>query len=272
MSTLPLSTRLSPQYTANALQTDFAAPFAPLQSLGVYVGLYIRQVRAGVESFLDLTDFTVVNPMANSFTARLNAGALAGDLIQVYGQLPAERDQAMVDGGALLTNTYEVDATSFQAQLQEHRRDLGRSFTVPLGESAPELPPAAARANAQAVWDGSGNLTAGVDGAATSLQGWTVINANAAIHFGGKYWIDSSGAPLTLTLDVLANVPPGAALILNSGDSAAANNVTLQMSGADEIEAGGQIGSSVPIAVNRARIEIFKLGALARLEVVTPGT
>ena len=62
----------------------------------------------------------------------------------------------MQSGGAIVTDFYEADADSFQAQLQEHRRDIGRAISVQLGEAPPVLPSAAQRAGMALGFDGGG--------------------------------------------------------------------------------------------------------------------
>lgn len=136
MGTLALSDRVTSTIAAMVGQTDFDADFPALQSSGQYIGLYMLRVRAGVESTLNVgTDFTVQNASDSGFTARLIVPALAGDTYQLYSELPAERSRALVPGGTVRTEIYEADADSFQAQLQEIRRDIGRTVRTTLGQA-----------------------------------------------------------------------------------------------------------------------------------------
>jgi hypothetical protein len=163
MTTLALSTRLSPQFVATAAQTDFPADWpAFTDSGGAYTGLYVRQVRAGIATILDLGSFSVVGATDDGFTARLNAGAQAGDLIQVFGLLPAERDRAHAPGGQIRTDTLEADADWFEAQAQELTRDVGRAIRTPLGSATVDLPDTTGRAGKFLAFDAEGQPVATV--------------------------------------------------------------------------------------------------------------
>ncbi|HZK99033.1 MAG TPA: hypothetical protein VFC47_03960 [Caulobacteraceae bacterium] len=146
MSTLALSQRITGAVTAAAGQTDFPADFPALPVGGPYVGLFISLTRGASTSTLVVgADFTVADIGPAAFTAVLNVPAQAGDVVIVYGDLPAARTVALVPGGAIQTAILEADATSLQAQIQELDRDGGAAVRGPVGEQFAPLPPAAQR-------------------------------------------------------------------------------------------------------------------------------
>lgn len=275
MTTLALNDRLTPDlglsYAAALGQTDFAADFPLLYDGGGNLeGLFIRRVRAGVATILSYpADFSVTGIIAGvSFTARLVVPSLAGDLVQVYSTLPADRDRAHAPGGQIRTDTLEGDADSFQAQLQELRRDLGRAWVAPMGESPAALPPAAARANLQVFTDGAGNLAflAGAPAVGAGLQAYIDLAANAAMNFGKRYWFATAGGAVTGTVDPLAGAASGQTLEFFTGDDAAAHAVTIQMSGADQLTIDGQTGGSAQFNIPQATYVLRKLGGVARIQ------
>jgi|GEM_PF-5252725 len=153
MTTLAASSRLTDAVTAYAGQTDFAAAFLlpPKATDGTYRGIYVVRRRAGVETWLQQPDFSIVNivPQAGGgafFTARLAVGAQAGDVIRVVGKMVEARETAFQYGGALRTERAEEEFTRQGMALQELRRDADRGFVAPLGEIGPVLPRAADRA------------------------------------------------------------------------------------------------------------------------------
>lgn len=144
MGTLAANDRMSGPWTADAGQTDFPADFPLFRDAdGSPIGVYLSRVRAGVETVLSFGDFTIPAETDNGFTLRLVVPALAGDRYVAFGRLPAERDREHA-AGAIRRDTLETDATTLQAELQEHRRDLDRNVTAPIGEAGHQLP---ARAN-----------------------------------------------------------------------------------------------------------------------------
>lgn len=141
MGTLAENDRLTDSVTATAGQTDFPADFPLLRDqAGDPTGVFMRRVRGGVETILDLDDFTVPAEADGGFTCRLAVAALAGDEYQVFGRYPALRERAHTVGGATRTPTLEGDAVQFAATLQEQARDIGRSVAAPLGEAGHALP------------------------------------------------------------------------------------------------------------------------------------
>ena len=133
--------RLAGPYVATAGQVDFPADFPLLQSSA----LRVRRERAGVASILSGPDVAAIALTEFGFTARLAAPAKTGDRIWIYSELPASRMRAHTPNGSVRTPTLEGDAEEFQAQLQEHRRRIDASISVPPGEVGLELPPASQR-------------------------------------------------------------------------------------------------------------------------------
>jgi hypothetical protein len=154
MAELPLNDRLSGPFVAAGGQTDFPADFPVIKP----AALRVQRNRAGVLTELAPPAVEAVNLTADGFTARLSAGALAGDIYHIFTDLPAERLRAHVQNGAVRTQTLEADAQELQAQLQETRRDQGRAVTAPVGEAGLTLPPAAQRADRLAGFDADGKL------------------------------------------------------------------------------------------------------------------
>lgn len=123
MGTIAVNDRITNAVIAAGSQTDFAVNFPALTFNGSYAGLFATRVRGGVMSTLTLSDFDVVAPDDVSFTARLRAGALAGDTYQFFGKFPMGRDIAW-GGGGFSTVTAEDDMLQRVVQLQELRRDI----------------------------------------------------------------------------------------------------------------------------------------------------
>jgi hypothetical protein len=140
MPTLPLNDRLTPDvgtvYTATAGQTDFAADFPIiLSAAGVIEGLFVRRVRDTQEAILSYPEsLDVIAQTDGGFTVRLGLPCEAGDSVQIYSQLPADRDRANAPGGSIRTDTLEGDALRFAALIQELRRDVDRAVKAPLGQ------------------------------------------------------------------------------------------------------------------------------------------
>ena len=113
--------------------------------------------------------------------------------------------------------------------------------------------------------DGHGALTfyPPASGAVTGPAPFVDIFANATLHFGGRYWVDSSAGPVILTLDPLAAAGASATLEVYCGNAAALNNVTIQGAGADQISFEGQVQPSLLVQVNGVFLIIRKLGAVA---------
>lgn len=136
MAALPENDRIAGPFIAIVGQTDFPADF-PLINAG---GLRVRRERAGVATVLSGAAVTPVAPSDGGFTARLASPAQDGDRYWVYSELAAARLRQHTPNGAVRSVTLEDDATELQAQLQEHRRDLGRALTVPPGVAGSEAP------------------------------------------------------------------------------------------------------------------------------------
>ena len=274
MTTLPLNDRLSPTagaaYVAAAAQTDFVADFPLIYNgAGAIEGLHVRSVRAGAETILDYpADFSVTAITDGGFTARLVAPAQAGDLVQVYSTLPASRDRAHAANGQIRTDTLEGDADSFQAQLQELRRDLDRTFVAPMGETPAAMPAAAARANMGVFTDADGNLVflPNAPAVGVGVQAYIDLAANGAMSFGKRYWFVTAGGGVTGTVDPLGAVASGQALEFFTGDDAAINPLTVQMSGADQLTVDGQTGGAAQFNIPFATYVLRKLGGVARIQ------
>ncbi len=156
MSTLALSERITAAVTAYPGQTDFETDFPALPTDGPYEGLFVRIIGGTVDD-VDLSGFTVVSPSPSGFIARLTTPCVGGERVFVYGLLPAERDIALTPGGAVQTPVLEADAMNVQGQLQEARRDLGRTISAPLGEAPKLLPAASQRALKAFFFDAAGD-------------------------------------------------------------------------------------------------------------------
>lgn len=133
MAALPENDRIAGPFIATAGQTDFPADFPLLDS----VGLRARIVRE--TGSIDLEDPAIVAVASSDagFTARMAAPCFVGDRVWIYSALPAARSRAHTPNGAVRTRTLEDDAEGMQAQLQELRRDLGRTVRVDIGQPLP---------------------------------------------------------------------------------------------------------------------------------------
>lgn len=164
MAALPENDRIAGPFIADAGQTDFPADFPLIDAAAVR----LRIRRAG--AYLPIESAPAVSAVAVTsagFTARRSVGCQAGDKVWVYSQLAPQRLRQHTPNGAIRTATLEDDAIAFQAQLQEHRRDLGLTLSVLPGDPAP-TPEALAAAAA------AGEIAAAAQAAALSaLSGVT---------------------------------------------------------------------------------------------------
>jgi hypothetical protein len=263
MSTLPLNDRLTPDpgttYEAIAGQTDFVADFPLIRNgAGAIEGLYVRRVRAGAETILSYqaADFTTTAEGDDGFTARLAVGALAGDLVQVYSQLPAARDRAHAFGGQIRTDTLEGDADSFEAQLQEVRRDLGRAVLAPIGDVFGTLPSAAARAGQLLGFDGAGAVTV------YPRPGGIIAALNVALAEGGDYGVDTT-APTSAILPAWNTVRPGSTVrCADVAYNAGVNPLTVTVQGGGDIYDHGEPDNVFQLETSNTGVE-FRAGTAA---------
>lgn len=227
MSTLPLNDRLSPTYVAGAAQTDFAGDFPLIyQGDGSIGGLFVRRVRAEVETILAYpADFGVPASTDDGFTARLVVPALAGDLIQVYSTLPAARDRAFQPGGAIKTAILEGDADSFQAQLQELRRDVGRAVLGALGQTS---------------------------------RAALIARAGFPLQEGGTYGVQTDLGIWSAILPALATVTPGACIrCADVGYHAGVNHFTVTVDGGAAIDDHGAGGLAFVLNTSNTGVEFW---------------
>ena len=155
MAELPENDRIAGPFIAYEGQTDFPADFPLIKG----EGLRFRIERAGVSEVLTPPAVGAVNPTHDGFIGRLAVGARAGDRCWLFSELPAARLRKHVPNGAIRSPTLEGDAEEFQAQLQESRRDIGRTLRAPAGETPPDLPAEARRRSRLPVFDAAGALS-----------------------------------------------------------------------------------------------------------------
>lgn len=118
-----------------------------------------QRQRAGVLTIIGPSEgLVVLNATSFGFTCRLPTPCLAGDRVLIFSLMAASRPRAHTPNGAVRTTTLEDDAREAQAQLQEHRRDLNRALTSPLGERGIVLPLASERAGRMLAFDAAGGL------------------------------------------------------------------------------------------------------------------
>jgi alpha-tubulin suppressor-like RCC1 family protein len=132
--TVALSSR-SASYSADLDQTDFFVPFALASS----TDLAVTRVRAGGRELLFLKIDYVVVAAAPGHIVRLHEGAHLHDIIVLDGMKPPERMTAFVGHRALSHDQINAEFDSLEIQLQEVRRDLGRTL-MRGGETDLDLP------------------------------------------------------------------------------------------------------------------------------------
>lgn len=151
MSALSQNDRLRGPFIANAGQTDFPSDFPMVgQSAAVAVE------RNGERFEFSGAELAYRNVTDASFTVRLPQPLEAGDRVWLYSDIPAERTRAHQPNGAVRTETLEGDAESFQAQLQEVRRDIGHALRAPVGDPLAALPLPLHRAGKVLAFDADG--------------------------------------------------------------------------------------------------------------------
>lgn len=155
MAELPENDRIAGPFIAYEGQTDFPADFPLIKG----EGLRFRIERAGVSTVLSGPAVRAIDAVHDGFTCRLAVAAQAGDRCWLYSELPPARMRKHVPNGAIRSPTLEGDAEEFQAQLQESRRDIGRTLRAPAGETPPDLPTEALRRSRLPVFDAAGAVS-----------------------------------------------------------------------------------------------------------------
>lgn len=191
-------------YVATAAQTLFAVPFEFFSVQDIVVE------RAGVQlaynaTPVNNTQYSVVGANAEgggSITLG-GAGAIAGETIVVYRDIAIERLANYPETGPMAVRSLNAEQAKHIGMMQQLERDIGRGVTVPIGESAIDLPSAAERAEKVLTFDENGDpitffssdLLAGLTVSAggvpaqtiefTATSGQTVFNfpVTAAIGF-----------------------------------------------------------------------------------------
>lgn len=252
MGTIALNDRLTAQFVATAGQTAFPADFPVVYDRNdAPAGLFLRRVRAGVETILAHgSGWTATAITADDFTATLDAGSLVGDKVQIFSSLPPERDRAHTPGGATRTDMLERDALWLQAQLQEHWRDLQRAILVPLGEAGITFPDAATRAGNLFEFDEDGAPVANRsvdDVTADAVQ--QAIEATAALLAGIAAGL--SGEDLSLIVSS----------VVEAVTAAGVTNVTLvNNAGSTQIAAIDAAGTAQVDAIQDAAAQLLPIG------------
>lgn len=166
--------RIAGPFIAAAGQIDFPADFPLLKG----EGLRFRRERSGEVTTLSPPAISAVDPGSDGFTCRLASPSADGDICWVYSQLPPARLRQHTPNGAVRSPTLEGDAMEFQAQLQEQRAILARTFALPFGEAGSELPRAEVRAGRFAKFDDAGALVGGP--APQDFEGLNKVNKDVS--------------------------------------------------------------------------------------------
>lgn len=139
MSTIAPNDRRTPQYVATAGQTDFAVDFPILKYAGSYAGVFAEKVHGTTKTTLSLDDFDLVDVTGAGATARLRAGATAGDKFTFYGRHPGGRDREHI-GAVVRTDILEADQQQDVAVAQELRRDVDALLAATPGAGLGDSP------------------------------------------------------------------------------------------------------------------------------------
>lgn len=145
-------------YVATAAQTLFAVPFEFFNVADIIVE------RAGVQlayspSPANNNQYSVTGANAEgggSITLG-GAGAIAGETIVVYRDIAIERLANYPETGPMAVRSLNAEQAKHIGMMQQLERDIGRSVTVPIGESSIDIPTAANRANKYLFFDNVGN-------------------------------------------------------------------------------------------------------------------
>ena len=145
-------------YVATAAQTLFSVPFEFFNVADIFVE------RAGVQlayspSPANNNQYSVTGANAEgggSITLG-GAGATAGETVVVYRDIAIERLANYPETGPMAVSSLNTEQAKHIGMMQQLERDIGRSVTVPIGESSVDIPTAANRANKYLYFDGVGN-------------------------------------------------------------------------------------------------------------------
>lgn len=186
MAALPENDRISGPFIAVTGQTDFPADFPLIDADAVRA----RLERGSTVMELTPPSVGVVDLGSSGFTARLQSAALAGDRVWIYSDLATARLRNHTPNGAVRTETLEADAMSFQAQLQETRRDLSRAVLTPPGVTPPTM------GDIRKAADAGANIEQALTASQAALEGVEgkvdrdAIATMTEMAFGGRELID----------------------------------------------------------------------------------
>lgn len=126
ITTIPFSSRKAGPYTATGGQTVFSFAF-PILAAG---DIDVYRKRAGVVTLLLLTtDYSVtgVGEQAGG-TIVLTAGALAGDIIAIDGDLLKQRQASYIGSSPFKASVIDADLNTLAIMVQELGREVERSI------------------------------------------------------------------------------------------------------------------------------------------------
>lgn len=145
-------------YTATAGQTLFSIPFEFFAVQDIVVE------RAGVTLTYSPTpannnQFSVIgaNLEGGGSITLGSPGATLGETIVIYRDVAIERLANYPETGPMAVRSLNAEQAKHIAMMQQLERDIGRSVTVPIGESSVDIPTAAIRANKYLFFDNVGN-------------------------------------------------------------------------------------------------------------------
>lgn len=145
-------------YTATAGQTLFSVPFEFFAVQDIVVE------RAGVTLTYSPTpannnQFSVIgaNLEGGGSITLGSPGATLGDKIVIFRDVAIERLANYPETGPMAVRSLNAEQAKHIAMMQQLERDIGRSVTVPIGESSVDIPTAAVRANKYLFFDNVGN-------------------------------------------------------------------------------------------------------------------
>lgn len=150
------------QYTASAAQTNFTYDFPIFDSAHLVV---LHTNAAGTTVTLTEgagEDYTVTGVgAAGGGEVVLNAGATAGDIYTIYRDVPFERLFDYQTAGDFLESDFNRDFELLLMMLQQMKRDIERSITIPIEDTGSSfaLPTASSRANTWLKFDSLGDVT-----------------------------------------------------------------------------------------------------------------
>lgn len=158
--TVPLNDRAAGPYTATAGQTTFSFDF-PVSAVG---HLRVTRRRAGVETTLALSaDYTVTLAGQAGGYVVLTAATLAGDVIAIYGDKPAERiTNFQPPPNSPSSTDFNAQLNDLQMQVQELRTLITRAPKLRDTDAGDDLrlPLKSDRAGKVLSFDGAGLISA----------------------------------------------------------------------------------------------------------------